>query len=183
MSLVAAKAERKILMTDTRIRTYGLLSDTHGRLHPEVFRLFEGVEMVLHAGDVGDESILVELETIAPVSAVSGNVDLTGEHLPPLRVLELPFGCLLLTHSHLQDAAGRDPESLARHFASRNPRVIVFGHSHRAYAAHHNGVLLVNPGPAGKPRFRDKPSVALLSWDPGKDSLSVRHIPLQWTRA
>ncbi len=169
-------------MTDNRNKTYGLLSDTHGHLHPEVFGLFEGVEKIFHAGDVGDDSLLVELSALAPTFAVAGNVDPPGPNLPPLRVLELPFGPLILTHSHLQDAAGRDPESLARHFKSRNPRVIVFGHSHRAYAARHNGVLLVNPGPSGKPRFRDKPSVAILSWDPEADLLSVRHIPLRWTK-
>lgn len=147
------------------LHRYGLLSDTHGHLHREVFRLFRGVEGIFHAGDVMGAGVLAELETIAPTFAVAGNCDPPGDGLPLLRVENLPFGRLILTHSHLLESTGRDPESLARHFAPRHPRVIVFGHTHRAHAKVYDGVWVVNPGPAGKPRLRDEPSVAVMTWD------------------
>lgn len=164
------------------IHRYGLISDTHGHLHPGIFQIFDGVEGIFHAGDVGGGTVLTELETIAPTIAVAGNCDPPGGGLPFLRVETLPFGILVLTHSHLLDASGRDPESLARHFSLQSPKVIVFGHTHRAYAQCHDGIWVVNPGPAGKPRFRDKPSVVVMTWDDDSDRLDFEFTPLEWKR-
>lgn len=166
------------------IHRYGLISDTHGHLHPAVFDLFEGAERIFHAGDVVGSSILVELETIAPTLAVGGNCDDPAPNLPPLRVEQLPFGPLVLTHSHLIPGAmarGGPAAGLARHFASQRPRVIVYGHTHIAYRGLHDGVWVVNPGPAGKPRLRDRPSVCTMTWDSERNEFEFETHLLEWS--
>src|SRR5690606_6885959 len=99
------------------IHRYGLISDTHGNLHPRVFELFDGVEAIFHAGDVVGEEILDELETIAPTQAVCGNCDYgETERMPAERILDLPFGRMVLTHSHLVAAGRGHQDRLAAHF-------------------------------------------------------------------
>src|SRR5512142_2670996 len=83
----------------------GLISDTHGKLRPEVFAAFEGVLRILHAGDVGTRDVLVELEAIAPVTAVFGNTD-HGElrrTLPQVAVVEEAGRRIVVVHG---DALG-----------------------------------------------------------------------------
>jgi len=162
------------------VHRYGLISDTHGRLHPDVFRWFEGAEAILHAGDVMGDHVLTELEALGPVLAVAGNCDPTGCGLPLLRVEIFPFGTVVLTHSHLLGAVGRAPRDLAGHFAEKNPRVIVFGHTHRACVERHDSIWVVNPGPACKPRFRERPSLAVMSWDDVSDELAFEFHELNW---
>jgi len=153
------------------IHRFGVLSDTHGYTHPDLYSLLQGVELILHAGDVGEERVLDDLETIAPVLAVRGNVDLPSKRMPGLRVEPLAFGTVVLTHSHLLPDGERSPKGLARHFASHRPRLIVFGHSHLQYLDRHEGIWLLNPGPGGRPRFNDRPSVVLMTWDEDTDAL------------
>ncbi len=162
------------------IHRYGLISDTHGHLHPRVLEHFAGVDAIFHAGDVGGDPVIVELEAVAPTRAVAGNVDAGGVALPPMRVLELPFGKLVLTHSHLVEPTGSDPERLARHFASQKPRMILFGHSHQQYVRLYKDIWLVNPGPATKPRFHERPSIVVMTWDSERDSFGFEFIPLDW---
>ena len=159
---------------------YGLISDTHGNLHPEVFRLFQGVEAILHAGDVVGDEILDELETIAPTFAVQGNCDVPSARLPAHRILDLAFGRLVLCHSHLFSGGFGHPRRMVRAFASQQPRAIVFGHTHQRHQTLEEGVWLINPGAAGKPRFRDKPSAATLVWNPEAPSLEVEFHALEW---
>jgi len=163
------------------VRRYGLISDTHGALHPEVFTLFDGVEAILHAGDVVGEQLLDELEVLAPVHAVRGNCDYDAPRLPAVRVVDLPLGRVVVAHSHLVDDGLGRPERLARHFAEFLPRVIVFGHTHRQYRREHDGVLVVNPGSAGRPRFGGESSLAFLEWDPERDALAVDFRLLDWS--
>ncbi len=164
------------------MKRFGLISDTHGHLHPDVFALFEGVEAIWHAGDVVGEDILDELEVIAPTLAVQGNCDVPSVRLPMLRVIEAPFGTAILTHSHMIGGGAGPPSRLAEHFAGKSPRVIVYGHTHLQSCESHGGVLVVNPGPSGKPRFRDRPSVAVLEWDEKTDALDVAFEPVDWKR-
>lgn len=161
---------------------FGLISDTHGRLHPDVFRLFHGVEAIFHAGDVVGEDLLDDLAALAPVHAVSGNCDDASPRLPPLAEVEAPFGKVLVSHSHLVPTRGDPAAELAAHFAPRGPRLIVFGHTHRSCCAEHQGIWVVNPGPAGRPRFNERPSVCLLTWDPQSDNFQFDFHRLDWAK-
>ncbi len=152
------------------MKTYGLISDTHGYVHPDLFTIFEGVEAILHAGDVGGEHVLQELEAIAPVFAVAGNMDVVSARMPPMRVVTLDFGVAVITHSHL--IPQRDLAGLVKHFKAQDPRLIVYGHTHIQYCAKKNGIWVVNPGPASRPRFNDIQSVVIASWDEDKDELT-----------
>jgi putative phosphoesterase len=139
----------------------GLISDTHGKLRPEIFNHFENVDLILHAGDIGPLSLLLaELEAIAEVRAVVGNTD--GFDLlnliPEVQELTLEHRRTVLTHGHL---LGSPTPALLRR-AHPAAQIIVYGHTHRPLLDRSNGVLVVNPGSAGAARFNLKPSIALL---------------------
>jgi putative phosphoesterase len=136
----------------------GVISDTHGHLDPRVLELFEGVDHILHAGDIGYASLILELEQIAPVTAVLGNND-AGLHFNETEVVQLG-GHKLLVH-HIVSLP-RPAEPIARRIAREQPRVVIFGHTHQPHASHLGNILFLNPGYAGKPRFRLERSVALL---------------------
>ena len=124
----------------------GVVSDTHGLLRPEVLPKLDGVESILHLGDVGDPRILDALREIAPVTAVRGNIDTEGPcgRLPETEVLLLDGGYIYLLHNierlHLDPAAAK--------FAA-----VLYWHSHKATISHHKGVLYFNPGSCGPRRF------------------------------
>jgi putative phosphoesterase len=137
----------------------GLLSDTHGLLRPRVHEVFAGVELILHAGDVGGHEILDELAGIAPVRAVFGNTDPPGA--PGLEweiVLTLPECSIHVSHGH---QLGRPtPEGLL----ARYPQdVLVYGHTHELLIHREGKRLVINPGAAGPRRFNLRPSVARLT--------------------
>lgn len=133
----------------------GVISDTHGLLRPEAFAALDGVERILHAGDVGGRAILEALSRIAPVSAVRGNVDRDrwGATLPETEVVEIAGISIYMLH----DLAELDLEPAAAGF-----RIVVYGHSHRPKMEEKDGVLYFNPGSAGRRRFRLPVSVGRL---------------------
>jgi len=136
----------------------GLISDTHGFLDPRVAWIFKGVEHILHAGDIGSASIIVELERVAPVTAVLGNTD-GGLAFRETELVRLG-GRKFLLH-HIVDP--RAPhEALARRIELEAPDVVVFGHSHRAHTETIGPITYLNPGYAGKPRFNLRRSVAIV---------------------
>lgn len=140
----------------------GLVSDTHAWFDPLLPGLFRGAERILHAGDICAESIVEQLEAIAPVAAVRGNCDeglATARH-PAVRVEELGGVRLLLLHD-LGRVEKPHAEVLQRIEAER-PHVVVSGHSHRGRLDVRDGVLLVNPGSAGRKRFKLLRSAGLL---------------------
>jgi uncharacterized protein len=144
----------------------GIISDTHGLLRPEVFTAFEGVEHILHAGDVGDPGILAELEAIAPATAVWGNVDgweLRGR-IPEIARLEL--GGVPVVMLHGMQLGSPTPQKAAA--AHPDARLVVFGHSHRPLVQQVGSVLAVNPGSAGPRRFKDPVTVALAELEDGR---------------
>ena len=124
----------------------GVISDTHGLLRPEAVEALAGVDHILHAGDVGHPDILDRLRAVAPLTAIRGNVDVSGVcgALPPAEAVELGGHLFYLVHS-LQDL---DIDPLAAGVA-----VVVSGHSHRADTQVRHGVLYLNPGSAGPRRF------------------------------
>ncbi|MBN2508601.1 MAG: metallophosphoesterase family protein [Verrucomicrobia bacterium] len=139
----------------------GIISDTHGFLDPRVAEIFSGVEHILHAGDVGSPAVLLELERIAPVTAVLGNTD-TLATCNLTEVVMLAGRKFLL--QHIVDV--RSPEEQLRlRIAREQPDAVVFGHTHRALHETRGGVLYLNPGYAGRPRFNQPRSVAVLEAD------------------
>jgi uncharacterized protein len=136
----------------------GVISDTHNYLDPRVREIFAGVTHILHAGDIGLPWIIMQLEEIAPVTAVLGNND-EGLSFKETETIELA-GRKFLVH-HIVDVH-RPSEIVRRCVARERPDVVVFGHSHKRFNETIGGVLYFNPGYAGKPRFGDPRSVAIL---------------------
>jgi hypothetical protein len=121
-----------------------------------VFTALAGVELILHAGDVGDD-VLIEIQSIAPVYAVYGNTDAPGGSLPAARDLDLDGVVVHVSHGH--ELGSPTPGKL---LASYNADVIVYGHTHKPLVERVGRRLVVNPGAAGPRRFDSKPSVARL---------------------
>jgi putative phosphoesterase len=134
----------------------GVISDTHGLLRPQALAALERVDLIIHAGDVGDPAILRRLARLAPVRAVRGNVD-RGDwaaDLPLTRVVEVGGVHLYVLH----ELFCLDLDPAAAGFAA-----VIFGHSHRPHLENKNGVLFVNPGSAGPKRFTLPVTLALLT--------------------
>jgi uncharacterized protein len=150
----------------------GVISDTHGYLDPQVGELFAGVEHILHAGDIGSPAILNALEAIAPVTAVSGNNDFNS-NWRERELVELAGRKFLVQHIV-------DPRAPAEAWAGLLERavveVVVFGHTHRPHAEWREGRLFFNPGYAGKPRFGQERSVAVIRT--GQGALQHSFLPL-----
>ena len=151
------------------IRRIGLISDTHGLVRPEVHGALAAVEMILHAGDVGGDEVLDELSTIAPVHAVSGNIDPPGNRRLH-QALDIVVGGFTIHVSHGHELGVPKPEKLLMAY---NAQVIVFGHTHEPLVVRADGRLVVNPGAAGAARFDLKPSVAILEITSGSAEVTV----------
>jgi len=138
----------------------GVISDTHGLLRPEAIEALRGSEHIIHAGDVGSPEILEKLSTIAPVTAVRGNVDkgAWSRRLPETEVLELGGISIYVLH----DLAQLDLKPKAAGFA-----VVISGHSHVPEQEMLDGVLYFNPGSAGPRRFKLPVSVGRLILEDG----------------
>ena len=141
----------------------GVISDTHGLLRPEAVAALREVEYILHAGDVGDIAILDALREIAPVTAIRGNVDVSGAcaKLPATDVVELGDKLFYLVHSV--------------HDLDINPvvagvAVVVSGHSHRAAVEVRDGVVYFNPGSAGPRRFSLPVTVGFVTVEDGVEA-------------
>ena len=130
-----------------------VLSDTHGLLRPEVLPHLEGVDAILHAGDVGNAAILEALAAFAPVYAIRGNVDRSPAlmTLPETRLVEL--GGVFIYMLHDLGTLGSVPHGV---------RIVVSGHSHQPRIVEEGGVLYLNPGSCGRRRFSLPISLARL---------------------
>jgi uncharacterized protein len=137
----------------------GVISDTHNFLDPKIPELFAGVDHILHAGDIGQTRLILQLEQIAPVTAVLGNTDDSGLHFRQTEVVELD-GRKFLIH-HIVNPHAPD-ESLQRRLDREKPAVVVFGHTHKPFSETIGATLFFNPGYAGKSRFGMPRSVAIL---------------------
>ena len=147
----------------------GLISDTHGLVRPAVHDALAGVELILHAGDVGGPAIFDELRLIAPVKAVFGNTDLPGE--PGLvEEIVVEVGGLHVHVSHGHEVGSPTPAKLAVRY---DADVVVYGHTHRPLVTRHDGRLFVNPGAAGPKRFDISPTVGKLIIANGKAEVEI----------
>ena len=160
-------------MTDAGAHVIGLISDTHGMVRASVHQALAGVELILHAGDVGGDEILDELELIAPVVAVYGNTDGPGN--PRLAdSVERTIGGVRIHVSHGHELGSPPPEKLIERYAAD---VIVYGHTHKQLVVRAGGRLVVNPGAAGARRFKLEPSVARLTVVNGRAEVEL--VPLR----
>jgi hypothetical protein len=136
----------------------GVISDTHGLLRPEAVKALHGVNQILHAGDVGDPVILDTLRSIAPITAIRGNVDTAGAcaRFPATELVELGGHSIYLLHNIAE--LDLDP-------ASAGISVVISGHSHKPKILRHKDVLYFNPGSAGPRRFSLPISLGFLEID------------------
>ena len=133
----------------------GIISDTHGRLPQSVAKAFAGVDLIIHAGDIGEPDLLKTLEKIAPTIAVRGNMDFGrwAHRLAAVEHIECHQTRLAVLHDVFRfrlrpgDAA---------------PDVVISGHTHRPLQEEKQGVLYINPGSAGYPKYGQPATVALL---------------------
>ena len=147
----------------------GLVSDTHGMVRASVHTALAGVSQILHAGDVGGEAVLAELQLIAPVRAVYGNTDDPGD--PSLvAALGMTLEGVRIHVSHGHELGSPTPERL---LATYPADVIVYGHTHRQLVTRAGERLVVNPGAAGARRFRLEPSVAILTLEGGRAEVEL----------
>lgn len=151
----------------------GVISDTHGRLRKEVFDRFRDVQHILHAGDVGPPDLLVELESIAPVTAVWGNTDGFALRTRTQEIAELEMEGQRIVVEHGDRLGSPTPKGLRD--AHPKARIIVYGHTHRPLVDDTDDVLVVNPGSAGAARFGIPPSVGILTLG---DEISVELLDL-----
>jgi uncharacterized protein len=136
----------------------GVISDTHGLLRPEVERCFAGVSHIIHAGDIGAPEIVEALRRIAPVTAIRGNVDRDAwaKSYPESETLRLGGRCFYILH---------DLNALSVVPADLGIDIVVSGHSHRVQINTRDGVLYLNPGSAGRRRFKLPITLATLELD------------------
>ena len=146
--------------------TVGVIADTHGVLRPQARGALAGCELIIHAGDVGNLQVIQELESLAPVVAVRGNVDVQpwAGDFPESRMVEIGGVRLYVLH---------DLERLDLDPAQAGMAAVVSGHTHHAMIEERGGVLYVNPGSAGPRRFHHPLSVALLRVAPGSVSAEL----------
>jgi hypothetical protein len=141
----------------------GVISDTHGLLRPEAQRALQGVQLIIHAGDVGAPGILTQLKLIAPVFAVRGNVDTQpwAEELSLTTVIEVSGFHFYVLHNLRE--LGLNPQAAGFD-------AVITGHTHQAEQRYDADVLYLNPGSAGPRRFQLPVTLALLEiskkpWD------------------
>ena len=131
---------------DQNSKLIGIISDTHGLVRPQAVEALTGVDMILHAGDVGNQQVLDTLKDIAPVVAVRGNNDKGdwAQVLPECEVVDIDKISIYMLH---------DVKEIDISPSGAGFHVVVSGHSHKPSVEEHRGVLYVNPGSAGPRRF------------------------------
>jgi len=136
----------------------GVISDTHDQLPEEVPRLFEGVDHILHAGDICSPALLARLAAIAPTTAVRGNNDFYLRDLPEVVAVELAGHRFWMIH---------DLARLRSEPASDGVSCVVSGHTHRPLNTSRGAILYFNPGAAGPRRGGRPRTVGLLHLENG----------------
>jgi len=156
-------------MSHSPTRVLGLISDTHGLLRAGVHDALKGVDLILHAGDVGGSEILEELRLIAPVRAVCGNTDAPGDpELSQEILVDVEGTSVHVSHGH--EVGSPTPVKLAAQYAAD---VVVYGHTHQQLVTRLDGRLFVNPGAAGPRRFSLSASVARLTIQAGRAEVEI----------
>ncbi|MCS6284355.1 MAG: metallophosphoesterase family protein [Nitrospira sp.] len=139
-------------MNAQRVVRIGVIADTHGLFDPSLLDHFAGVTAIVHAGDIGDSAVLRQLRRIAPVIAVSGNVDdFERSGFPRARVVRRAGVTIAIRHILFE--RGRLSEEAGEWLDRIQPHICIFGHSHRPAIDRYGDTILFNPGSAGPRRF------------------------------
>ena len=148
----------------------GLISDTHGLMRPEALDALQASDLIIHAGDIGDPTVLEALGRIAPVRAIRGNNDkgLWTAKLPAAEVVELGSHSIYVLHN----LAELDLDPAAAGFTA-----VVSGHSHKPVVEKRGSIFFVNPGSAGPRRFKLPVTVATMELR--VDGCQANIVPLQ----
>jgi putative phosphoesterase len=154
----------------------GVLADSHGHLCDETLDLLSDGDLILHAGDIGGESILNRLRALAPVVAVVGNGDPDlARSYPWEQRVEVAGARLLLCHWY--DNWGRVHPKVEREIDEWDPHVLVYGHTHVADNSWRNGRLYFNPGYSGPPGLGRQRTVGRLLVGGGRISSEIVALP------
>lgn len=147
----------------------GVISDTHGRIPFGVPKTFQNVDLIIHAGDIGDETVLDKLSKIAPVMAVRGNMDYGKwtRQLPGTEIIKI--GKIVLYVVHIANRLNREPDKAGI-------KAIISGHTHRPDLYEKNGVTYLNPGSASYPKFGNPGSVAMIQIKDNNLSVNLIHL-------
>ncbi len=155
----------------------GIISDTHGHVDTRIRTLFQNVDAIIHAGDIGNDEILLELETIAPVTAVRGNMDRFGRPAGFNEFVIVSFDGITCFVTHDLGAPPTIKSHLQAVVNRYEPRVIIFGHTHKPYSRYLGGTLYFNPGSATSGRSAHHQTAGLLTIHNGTLTPSI--LPLQ----
>lgn len=145
----------------------GVISDTHGLVRPEAMEALQGVSHILHGGDIGKEAVIRQLETLAPVTAVRGNIDKApwADAFPEVEAIELGGVWIYLLHNI--DELDLDPQA-------GGFKVVITGHSHKPSLKVERGVMYLNPGSAGPRRFKLPIHLAILEIEEGEVRVEMK---------
>ena len=155
----------------------GLISDTHGWLDPGLADLFEGVDMIIHAGDIGHQDVVDQLKAIAPTHAVKGNIDGGDLRFLPEN-LTVQVGPQTIGCRHIGGSPKRPNKATRLFMAEDNLDIIIVGHSHIPIVTKIHGTLWINPGAAGRHGFHQERFAAFLYIDDQSGELSMERICL-----
>jgi uncharacterized protein len=171
-SRIARRTDGGHTVTKIRKLRIGVIADTHGLYDPAVEEHFVGVTEILHAGDIGDRSVIQRLKQLAPVTVVSGNVDDYEKSGFPRRVIVRRGGCKIAL-CHILYEKGSITKEAQAWLDQEQPDVCVFGHSHRPTLDLHGKTVLFNPGSAGPKRFSLPRGIGLLTINGGRATPSL----------
>jgi uncharacterized protein len=154
-------------MNQCRAIRVGVIADTHGLFDPAVRRHFKGVDHILHAGDIGAQSVIEQLEQIAPVTAVSGNVDGCDKSGLPTEII-VDLAGQRIAIRHILYEGGKLTKGGRAFLEREQPDICVFGHTHQPKTDWHGSTLLFNPGSAGPKRFTLPRGLGILTIEGGR---------------
>jgi putative phosphoesterase len=140
----------------------GLIADTHGLFDPAIRRHFAGVNRIIHAGDIGNRGVIERLEDIAPVIAVSGNVDDYDRSGFPVEIV-IELAGYRIAIRHIISQGGKLTREGRAFLEREKPDVCVFGHTHRPTIERIGEMVLINPGSAGPKRFTLPRGIGMLT--------------------
>ena len=163
-------------MKQRRAIRIGVIADTHGLFDPAIRRHFRGVDHILHAGDIGDRSVIEQLEQFAPVTAVSGNVDDDEQSVFPSEAA-IELAGFHIAIRHILYKGGKLTKDGRAFLDRERPDICVFGHTHQPKTEWLGKTLLFNPGSAGPKRFKLPQGFGILEMIDGM--IKPRHIELQ----
>lgn len=151
------------------------MADTHGFINTEIFNIFNDVDHILHAGDIGTEEILHQLRAIAPVTAVQGNGDFFTGWGKYRQVETLHFNGKTILLTHEAGAPSELSTPMKEVIAARSPHAVVYGHTHFPSILRVDDILYFNPGRAGRDSYTGRPSVGILTIN---ETMEAEIIPL-----